>query len=472
MYSLIARSKLGVLATACAIFLTACGGGGTATSSGGGGGVPSAYSGPIGGFGSVVVNGMRFSTVGATLVDDEGVSVDLSKLRLGMTVRVTGSADDTSLNGSASQLQVVHGTRGVVTAVNLDMGSTTAGTITVLGQTIRVDGVTAYQGVAGLSALAGLTAPTAEIYGTLRADGSLLATLVEVKTLTAFSVSGKVSNLNTTSNTFQLGTLTVSYTPGSVTGSLVDGARVKVKAPANALTGGVLSASSVQALGAGWAWGSTASGVVIKVKGVVDVAPVNGMLTLSGTQVDVSKAVIDGSGPITIGQSIEIKGTWDSTSNTLVATKVELEGEREARIGGRNELYGVVSSLSGSTAVVNGVTVDLSTAVFRRGTLAQVVVGSYVEIKGNVVGSTLQATRVELKSGSAGAGTSYEQFGAVTDFVSTSNFKLNGITVDASQAIVEHGTLAALFNGAYVEVKGTQNANGVLLASKIEIKTH
>lgn len=474
MQPLVTLLKSGVLVTACAFLLAACGGGG-----GSGGGVAnsvsstssSTYSGPIGGFGSIVVNGVRFSTAGASLVDDDGATVDLSKLRLGMTVRVTGSADDALLSGSAAKLEVVHGTRGVVTAVSVDTGSTTAGTITVLGQIIKVDATTAYQGVAGLSALAELSSPAVEVYGFLRADGSLQATLVEVKTISAFSVTGKVSNLNVAASTFQLGSLKVAYTSGSVAGTLVDGARVKVKAGTGALAGGTLSASSVQVLGAGWAWGLSDGGTVIKVKGVVDAAPVGGVLTLSGTQVDVSKAVIEGSGAIVAGQFVEIKGTWNSANNMLIATKVELEGAREARIGGRNELYGVVSSLAGNTAVVDGVKVDLSSAVFSHGSLAQLSVGSYVEVKGNVVGDTLRATKVELKSGADADGTAYEQFGLVTDFVSLSNFKLNGITVDASKAIVENGSPSAIANGIYLEIKGAQNASGVFVASRIEIKT-
>lgn len=471
MKPLVAIYKSGVLVTSCALLLSACGGGGSGGATYTGPGVsPSTYSGPITGFGSVVVNGTRFSTVGSTLVDDEGATVDLSKLRLGMTVRVTGSADDALLSGSAAKLEVVHGTRGVVTAVSIDAGSTTLGTITVLGQTIKVDGTTAYHGVTGLSGLAALNSPAVEIYGYLRADGSLLATLVEVKTITAFSVTGKVSSLNVSANTFQLGSLKVTYSSGSVVGTLVDGARVKIKAGTGALAGGTLNASSVQVLGAGWALGSTDGGVVIKVKGVVDAAPVGGVLTLSGTQVDVSKAVIEGGGAIVAGQFIEIKGSWNSASNMLTATKVELEGARETRIGGRNELYGVVSSLTGNTMVVNGVKVDLSSAVFSRGSMTQLSVGSYVEVKGNLVGDTLKATKVELKSGGDAVGTTYEQFGVVADFASLSNFKLNGITVDASKATVENGSPAAISNGTYLEIKGSQNASGVFVASKIEVK--
>ena len=79
--------------------VSACGGGG---SSGTSASNPPAlvasnttvYAGPIAGFGSVIVNGMRFSSVGAELRDDDGLSVNLEQLKLGMGVRISGDAND------------------------------------------------------------------------------------------------------------------------------------------------------------------------------------------------------------------------------------------------------------------------------------------------------------------------------------------------------------------------------------------
>jgi len=88
------------------------------------------------------------------------------------------------------------------------------------------------------------------------------------------------------------------------------------------------------------------------------------------------------------------------------------------------------------------------------------------------VGNTLQAHKVELKNNGAANGMSYEQFGQVSNFVSSSDFTLNGLKVDASKAVFEHGSAATgLANGVYLEVQGTQDSNGVFVASKVEIKT-
>ena len=422
------RAALGVAST---LLITACGGGGNDLSTPTPTPTPLAaaavYAGSIAGFGSVIVNGMRFSSVGAELVDDDSQAIRLQDLAIGMTVRVSGDADDSTQLGTARKLEVVRGTRGAVTVVDLG-----AGTLTVLGQVVRTDTATAFQGLANLAALT--VGQVVEVYGSTQADGSLLATLVETKAvLGGVRLVGVVQLLNAPAATFQVGNLTVKYDTALVTGVLRDGQSVRVRA-AN--------------------------------------EPVNGQFQISGTTVDLSQAQIKSSGGATgivAGQVMEVKGLWNGT--LLQATDIELEGYRESQVGGRHELYGAISSLNGSMAVVNGVIVDLARGRFEHGSLAQVAVGSYVEIKGNLLGNVLQANKVELKSAATANGVSYEQFGPVSGFVSMADFQLNGLQVDASLARFEHIGAAGLANGVYVEVKGVQDSRGVFLASKLELKS-
>lgn len=421
------RAALGVAST---LLITACGGGNdlsTPTPTPTPLAAAAVYAGSIAGFGSVIVNGMRFSSVGAELVDDDSQAIRLQDLAIGMTVRVSGDADDSTQLGTARKLEVVRGTRGAVTAVDLG-----AGTLTVLGQVVRTDTATAFQGLANLAALT--VGQVVEVYGSTQADGSLLATLVETKAvLGGVRLVGVVQLLNAPAATFQVGNLTVKYDTALVTGVLRDGQSVRVRA-AN--------------------------------------EPVNGQFQISGTTVDLSQAQIKSSGGATgivAGQVMEVKGLWNGT--LLQATDIELEGYRESQVGGRHELYGAISSLNGSMAVVNGVIVDLARGRFEHGSLAQVAVGSYVEIKGNLLGNVLQANKVELKSAATANGVSYEQFGPVSGFVSMADFQLNGLQVDASRARFEHIGAAGLANGVYVEVKGVQDSRGVFLASKLELKS-
>jgi hypothetical protein len=460
----VAKFRWLAVGAASTMLVTACGGGGslsadlpTPTPLG----AAAVYAGPIAGFGSVIVNGMRFSSVGADLVDDDSQAIELQDLAIGMTVRVSGDADDSTQLGTARKLEVVRGTRGAVTAV--DQG---ASTLTLLGQVVRTDTATAFQGLANLAALT--VGQMVEVYGATQADGSLLATLVETKAaLGGVRLTGVVQGLNVPATTFQVGNLTVKYDTAQVTGVLRDGQSVRVRAASEPVSG-VLTATSVRSAAVGVIDGSTVSaGTRMKVKGIALAAPVNGQFQISGTTVDLSQAQIKSSGGA--GQVVEVKGLWNGT--LLQATDIELEGYRESQLGGRHELYGAISSLNGSMAVVNGVTVDLAPGRFEHGNLAQVVVGSYVEIKGNLAGNVLQAKKVELKSLATASGISYEQFGPVTDFVSGANFRLNGLQVDASGARFEHLGAAGLANAVYLEVKGVQDSRGVFMASKVELKS-
>jgi len=82
----------------------------------------------------------------------------------------------------------------------------------------------------------------------------------------------------------------------------------------------------------------------------------------------------------------------------------------------------------------------------------------------------LTATRVELEKPGLGAasGTKAEVEGLVTD-LSGSTFKVNGQLIDASSATFEpSGSTLAL--GIRVEVEGTIQSSGILVATKVEVK--
>jgi hypothetical protein len=114
-------------------------------------------------------------------------------------------------------------------------------------------------------------------------------------------------------------------------------------------------------------------------------------------------------------------------------------------------------------------------------------------------GATLKASKVEIKTaagtttGSAStpndiittktsaadnndqqivvvSGGYYETYGAVTAYKSVADFTVNGVRVNASSALVEHLERGPLRDGSFVEMKGSQNALGVFVASKVEIK--
>lgn len=127
------RMALSTLAAAAVLALVACGGGGGSSPSTGTQATAAStatYSGAVSGLGSIVVNGVRFSTSGASTVDpDDGASPYLRAFALGTTVSVVGDVDDSAATATASSIVVHGGVRGVVSAV-----STTNNTLTVAGR--------------------------------------------------------------------------------------------------------------------------------------------------------------------------------------------------------------------------------------------------------------------------------------------------------------------------------------------------
>jgi hypothetical protein len=464
-----------IAALAVALALGGCGGDSsdstsTSTTSGTVTPTSSVYSGTVSGFGSVIVNRVRFDTVGASTVDDDDDPVRLEDLRIGMQVTVSGSADDSTGRGTATQLTLSHGTTGPVTNVNAGLG-----TLDVVGQPVQTDTSTVYVDIpGGLTDLANGTPSVVEVHGVLQSNGTLLATVIENKDgFPGVRLVGRISDFGAT--TFKVGTLTVNYAAVSPAPTgLENGKRVKIRTTTEVpddtglLTLGVDSTVKVKS---GAANGETvAPNTYLKLEGVVETLPVNGVLTVSGTQVNVSSAT--GAAIITaVGQLIEVKGTWDG--GVLQATKVEAEDEGDDH----NELYGAVSSVTRdgatTTVVVHDVTVSVTTqTVFTNGyDASDLDVGIYVEIKGHVVDNVFVATKVEIKTGNDAAGDEFEDYGVISTTTPGSlTFTVDGVAVNATNATFEHGTSANLIDGAYVEIKGAL-ANGVFVATKVEFKS-
>ncbi|TXC65339.1 hypothetical protein FSC37_02115 [Piscinibacter aquaticus] len=97
------------------------------------GAAASAYAvGPIRGFGSIIVNGVRFDDSRAQIEDDEGRGRGRDDLRLGAMVEVeSGKIDDSTGRASADRIRIGSELVGVVDSVS---GSSFA----MLGQTVDV----------------------------------------------------------------------------------------------------------------------------------------------------------------------------------------------------------------------------------------------------------------------------------------------------------------------------------------------
>ena len=239
----------GLLAAGLVTALVACGGGGGGSSAGvGTGGTGSFAVGTISGFGSIIVNGVRYDDSGADIFDDDDNDSNSSALAIGQVVEIRGSVNSDGLTGTASSIAYYSALKGPVTAVNVG-----AGTVTVFGQVVNVTATTLFDDVSGLAALA--VGNVIEVYGLPDAGGAIKATRIELEATTIsgfggdYRLRGVVSGLVATSpgQRFSVGTVTVQ-TDGdtSIDGAIADGVFVSVRLDKTAIAANTYTAERVK----------------------------------------------------------------------------------------------------------------------------------------------------------------------------------------------------------------------------------
>jgi hypothetical protein len=383
----------GLLAGALSMLLLACGGGG-----GGGDMLPppvarsSFTSGAISGFGSVIVNGVRFDDRGAEVVDDDGVRHAADDLRLGAQVEIEASEiDRAGGHGVATRIRFGSEIVGPVEAIDRAGSS-----LTVLGQTVVVDARTVFDdalpgGLAGLD-----PADVVGVHAQFDAARSVYrATRIEAEPqASAFKLRGVVEALDTTAHTFRIGAAVINYAGvADGTAPLADGARVRVKL-ATAPVAGQWVATAVQSGERRHDDHGNA-----EAKGLIDRWTSALQFSVNGLPVDARQASFpDGQAGVVLGARVEVEGAL--VDGVLVATRVHLEDEEQEHGRGEDyELHGLVSALDtgARTFSLRGVTVVYGEATVWHGlTEAQLADGAKLEVKGNLWtdGTRLDATRI------------------------------------------------------------------------------
>jgi hypothetical protein len=450
-----------LLAAGTALTLAACGGGGDSSSTGTG--TPAAAttggsqlaSGAITGFGSVIVEGVRFDDSAAVIrIEDDAASprsASVSALRLGMQVEVR--ADD---SGRASAVTVSSEVYGRITALASDG-------FTVAGQTVKVSAdpanPTVFEGVSGLSGLA--TNDFVEVHGKRDAANAIVASRIERKdpsSLAAIRVAGTVAALDATARTFTVGGLTVRYDATTrllpAGAGLADGLRVAVWSD-TAIVGNTLTAKSV----------------VVKRHNLVanDLARVGGLVRsldfaarrfkVDGVDVDASAAAFEKgtANDLATGRKVRVRGSF--ADGTLRASEVRfVKDQGDAKV----ELTGVVTDFAGAGSFkVRGVPIDASRAgiEFRNGSAANLANGVLVRIEADVSGNVVQPREVEFVT--TADGQSRWLFGEVSGYDAGSGaFRLMGLDARlASSATLRNGdgtpaTRADFGNADRVQVRG------------------
>ena len=378
--------------------LSGCGGGGSAagTASVGSGGTGSFSSGAITGFGSIIVNGVRFDDSQARITDDDGVVHNSGDLKLGMVVSIVGSGITTAATGSSASATSITFSSELRGPIDSIAGQT----LVVLGQTVRVTASTVFEseiagGLAGLS-----VGQIVEVHGFVDpATNQVLATRIEREaTAASFKLQGQVQALNTSAKTFALGTLTISYAgiaAAAVPANLANGLLVQVTLALSPATG-TRTALSVRTVAR-----QVEDHDEAELEGTVTAFTSTASFSVNGVAVDASKATFpNGSAGLKLGARVEVKGS--TTNGVLVATQVKVENETEVE-NQEFELHGSVSNLNttAKTFVVRGVTVSFAGTVrFDNGDASKLAVvngtSAIVEVRGtnNAATNSVTATRI------------------------------------------------------------------------------
>ena len=196
------------IAAACGGSDVALGPGDGGIGSGGTGVVAVVASGPVQGFGSIIVNGTRYETDTARFE-----LRDTQQLKLGMTVQVTGTVSADLSTGVASLVTSTAQSRGTVSGIDMSARSFNLG-----GVRVTADDSTVFAPAGGMDGLA--EGVPVQVWG-LPQESGLLATRIE--RLTAANpeqlLTDTITELDTARRTFRLGTVQVRYEPAAVQGN-------------------------------------------------------------------------------------------------------------------------------------------------------------------------------------------------------------------------------------------------------------
>jgi len=381
--------------------ITACGGGGagpaTPTQATPAATPPAAESatayaaGPISGFGSVIVNDIRYEDSDATVTDDEEREAR-GRLKLGMLVEIDSQAIDRS-RGVAKAMRIRFGSEivGMVTAVDSE-----AGTLVVLGQTVAVTDTTVFDDRLDpdLSKLAGTVV---EVHAQFdAAGGSYTARRIEpAADAQTYKLRGVVADLAPAARAFSVGGQAVSYAglkPSDLPPRFADGMLVRVWLQKTQVDGKWVAVAVRH--GAGQPAGNRDEA---RVRGAVTARVSDVDFEVDGIKVDARQAAVPAG--IVLGALVQVEGRI--VDGIVIAEKIAID-KRPAKDRYRYELHGAVGALdrNAKTFMLRGTRVSYAgLPSFTHGTEADLANGRKVAVTGNpgTDRKTLVATSIDFE---------------------------------------------------------------------------
>jgi hypothetical protein len=438
------------------------------------------------GFGSIYLNGKHFQTTHAAIRKNRK-AVDQSQLAVGEVARIKASMNQTDGTEDADQVDVEEVVVGPISAKDTSAGMGIA-TLTVLGQTVKVNAGTSFSKSIQPADITGLTmGDVIAVDGLVDSNGDIAATRIDKDNGNSpYQVVGTVSNLDTM-HKFKINNLTVDYTGATLTG----------------FTGGAPSNGDVVEV-QGTMLDSTTSLTPTLTATVVDrqmtdqeEAGNNGNIELEGLITTFTSATdfVVGEQKVTTTTSteyrngaatdlakdvkVEVEGTISSGVLTATVVTFEHNGGVELQADADNVMSGTLTLLGVQVTVTTSTRFeDNSSSAMAMFSLSNVSTGDTIRVHGyeSPAGSgKVVATRLERESPS----TAVIVKGPFTAGTS-STFTVLGITIDASKATISDGhggtltlmTFLSQAAGHGVEVQGTASGMTTVMASEISIDDH
>jgi hypothetical protein len=466
----LSRRALAYLAAAAAVFIAACGGGGGASTdppaaagnpSAGAGTTPNVLNvtGTITGFGSVIVDGVKYDDSQAAVSVDQGASApssgSLSDLKLGMNV------DAKITDGKLTDVVVRARLEGPVASIDLVGAS-----FTVYGQTVKVTSAgatpTLFDGVTDLTGLA--MGDRVEVHGTVDASKAITATRVERKpsneTAPGIRIGGVITALDSSAKTFKFNDLTIDYSAASVlpSGKTPAEGQFAVAVGDAAPASGSFAAKSLRIVGGSDGEDFSIGGRIGSFTSLSD-------FVVSGVRVDASSATLDGgtSADLVAGVAVGVEGKVNA--GVLKATKLRI---LKTPVDVAASLKGQVSDFLGASSFkLRETPVDASAATFSGGTSDDLGNGAWVIVTGKARGDVFKADSVTFVNPPAAQPVKLS--GEMRSWDATAKtFRLMGMSVRLGDTVeLVGGTLADLANGERIEAYGTPDANGLVIATRV-----
>ena len=351
--------------------------------------------GGVAGFGSIFVNDLEMNTDGAAIFI-EGAAGTESQLQEGHQVVVTGDLGTLT----AHEVYYRANLKGPVSTVTIIDASIGQAELTVLGQTVRVNGATRYNGVT-LEAI--IVNDLLEVSGVIDSDGEVVASYLELKSaLAEYKAIGLIANLNAA--TFDLGGLSVDHTGAVLVDfpdqMLEENQLVEVRFLSGAFTPPAAAvADKIELLPVP----VISEGAEVEVEGFITQIASATEFSVSGLPVRITPTTLfeaGDAGGLAVNVKIEVEGVADA-AGVIVADEVEFKFSKTIRAEGTVTAV----DLAARTVDTMGVTFEIrdlseledkSSAPIDPLTLADLVINvDRVEIRGFQQNAALVAVELD-----------------------------------------------------------------------------